>query len=85
MSSGLVSHEASPWLADRRLLPVSLLTAAPVRVCVLSSSYEDTGPVASGPTPVPSIRLRLGHPACSSRLKLKGCDSPYEDAQKTAL
>lgn len=40
--AGLVSSEASPWLVDGILLPVSSLGLLCVCVCVLISSYEDT-------------------------------------------
>ena len=50
----------SPGCVDGHLLPVSSQGRPSKRVCVLiSSSYKDTIPMGSGPTPVTSFYLNL--------------------------
>ena len=48
MSAGLVSSEASLWLVDGRLLPVSSHDLPSVCVSVLISSYKDTSHIGLG-------------------------------------
>lgn len=58
VAAGLFPPEASPWLEDGRLLPVSSCGLPSGCVCVLiSSSYEDTSHAGLRPTPVTEFYL----------------------------